>query len=259
MHKTFPCAHTHTPYILQKARAHAHTYTPQSSIANTACKVRAPHLRKLSCAAVQKQSICKMSVHGLTCCATIDDSHKAKYVHQHTHTIFTEARETEHTHPHTMFRESARAHTISREREHTHTHTILTETREREHTHTHNTYRGKRDRAHAHTHHIYYRERAPNRGSFKLGSTQQIPDLDSRAHRAYMQFHNQERQLISLCEIQKCHAARDTDRNSSAGCSRFPLLYLMYSLFRASHATKLNASGAALVAYGCIAYATQQS
>ena len=50
--------------------------------------------------------------------------------------------------------------------------------------------------------------------------------------RAYMQFHNQERQLISLCEIQKCHAARETDRNSSAGCSRFPLLYLLYSLFQ---------------------------
>jgi hypothetical protein len=50
--------------------------------------------------------------------------------------------------------------------------------------------------------------------------------------RAYMQFHNQERQLISLCEIQKCHAVRETDRNSSAGCSRFPLLYLMYSLFQ---------------------------
>jgi hypothetical protein len=74
-------------------------------------------------------------------------------------------------------------------------------------------------------------ERAPNRGSCKLGRTQQIPDLNSRAHRAYMQFHNQERQLISLCEIQKFHAARETDRNSSAGCSRFPLLYLLYSLF----------------------------
>jgi hypothetical protein len=118
MHKTFPCAHTHTPYILQKARAHAHTYTPQSSIANTACKVRAPHLRKLSCAAVQKQSICKMSVHGLTCCATIDDSHKAKYAHQHTHTIF---RESARTRTHTIFRERERTHTIFRERERTHT------------------------------------------------------------------------------------------------------------------------------------------
>ena len=50
--------HTHTPYILQKAHAHhifyrrgdnaqnipRRTYTPQSSIANAACKVRAPHL-----------------------------------------------------------------------------------------------------------------------------------------------------------------------------------------------------------------------
>jgi hypothetical protein len=56
-----------------------------------------------------------------------------------------------------------------------------------------------------------------------------------------MQFHNPERQLVSLCEIQKtnpnqnpktqkCHAARETDRNSSAGCSRFPLIYLLSSL-----------------------------
>ena len=50
--------HTHTPYILQKAHTHhifyrrgdnaqnipRRTYTPQSSIANAACKVRAPHL-----------------------------------------------------------------------------------------------------------------------------------------------------------------------------------------------------------------------
>ena len=50
--------HTHTPYILQKTHAHhifyrrgdtaqnvpMRTYTPQSSIANTTCKVRAPHL-----------------------------------------------------------------------------------------------------------------------------------------------------------------------------------------------------------------------
>jgi hypothetical protein len=98
------------------------TYTPQSSSTNTACKMRAPHLHKLSCVSVQKQTICKMSVHGLTCCSIIDDSHKAKYVHQHTYTIFTEAREGEHTHKHLIYRESA----------HTHTHTNL----EREHAHT---------------------------------------------------------------------------------------------------------------------------
>jgi hypothetical protein len=69
-------AHTHTPYILQKAHAHhifyrrgdtaqnvpMRTYTPQSSIANTTCKVRAPHLLQSllrSSAAAQKQSTCK--------------------------------------------------------------------------------------------------------------------------------------------------------------------------------------------------------
>ncbi len=87
------------------------TYTPQSSSTNTACKMRAPHLHKISCVSVQKQTICKMSVHGLTCCSIIDDSHKAKYVHQHTYTIFTEAREGEHTHKHLIYRESAHAHT----------------------------------------------------------------------------------------------------------------------------------------------------
>ena len=35
----------------------------------------------------------------------------------------------------------------------------------------------------------------------------------------------------SKTKIQKCHAARETERNSSAGCSRFPLFYLLYSLF----------------------------
>ena len=37
-----------------------------------------------------------------------------------------------------------------------------------------------------------------------------IPERITLSPRAYMQFHNQERQLISLCEIQKCHAARES-------------------------------------------------
>ncbi len=77
-------AHTHTHTIFrERARAHTHTiyfttrgdnaqknpmrtYTPQSLITNTACKMRAPHIRKPcfnhccnSCATAQKQSICK--------------------------------------------------------------------------------------------------------------------------------------------------------------------------------------------------------
>jgi hypothetical protein len=57
----------------------------------------------VSCAAVPKQSICKMSVHGLTSCATIDESHKAKCVHRestHTHTPYLEST---HTHTHTIY------------------------------------------------------------------------------------------------------------------------------------------------------------
>ena len=65
----------------------------------------------VSCAAAQKQSIYKMSVHGLASCATIDDSHKAKNVHQHTHTIFRERAHTR-THTHILFRERERTHTI---------------------------------------------------------------------------------------------------------------------------------------------------
>ena len=65
----------------------------------------------VSSAAAQKQSIYKMSVHGLASCATIDDSHKAKNVHQHTHTIFRERAHTR-THTHILFRERERTHTI---------------------------------------------------------------------------------------------------------------------------------------------------
>jgi hypothetical protein len=43
-------------------------------------------------------------------------------------------------------------------------------------------------------------ERVPHRGSFKLGRTQQIPDLNSRAHHT----------VASGLEIQKCHAARES-------------------------------------------------
>jgi len=45
-------------------------------------------------------------------------------------------------------------------------------------------------------------ERAPNRGSFKLGRTQQIPDLNSRAH------HTVASGLHAV--PQKCHAARES-------------------------------------------------
>ena len=65
----------------------------------------------VSCAAAQKQSIYKMSVHGLASCATIDDSHKAKYVHQHTHTIYFTERAHAHTHTHHIFYRK-RTHTI---------------------------------------------------------------------------------------------------------------------------------------------------
>ncbi len=37
-----------------------------------------------------------------------------------------------------------------------------------------------------------------------------IPERITLSPRAYMQFHNHDRQLISLCEIQKCHAARES-------------------------------------------------
>ena len=37
-----------------------------------------------------------------------------------------------------------------------------------------------------------------------------IPELITLSPRFYMQFHNHDRQLISLCEIQKCHAARES-------------------------------------------------
>jgi hypothetical protein len=38
-----------------------------------------------------------------------------------------------------------------------------------------------------------------------------IPERITLPHRAYyMQFHNQERQLISLCEIQNCDAVRES-------------------------------------------------
>jgi hypothetical protein len=90
---------THTPYILQKAHAHhifymrgdtaqnvpMRTYTPQSSIANTTCKVRAPHLLQLllrflcSCAEAGHMQI---SGHGLTSCAAIDESRKVEYTHR---------------------------------------------------------------------------------------------------------------------------------------------------------------------------------
>ena len=76
-------AHTHTIYFTERERTHAHTmyltergdnaqnipmrtYTPQSLIANTACKLRALTSAKpcfnhccISSAAAQKQSICK--------------------------------------------------------------------------------------------------------------------------------------------------------------------------------------------------------
>jgi hypothetical protein len=39
-----------------------------------------------------------------------------------------------------------------------------------------------------------------------------IPERITLSPRAYMQFHNHDRQLISLCEIQKCHAAKNVMR-----------------------------------------------
>jgi len=65
----------------------------------------------ISSAAAQKQSIYKMSVHGLPRCATIDDSHKAKNVHQHTRTIYFTERERARTHTHHIFYRK-RTHTI---------------------------------------------------------------------------------------------------------------------------------------------------
>jgi hypothetical protein len=58
-------------------------------------------------------------------------------------------------------------------------------------------------------------ERAPNRGSFKNAAEHNkylilIPERITLPPRAYMQFHNHDRQLISLCELQKCHAARES-------------------------------------------------
>jgi len=91
--------HTHTPYILQKAHAHhifyrrgdnaqhipMRTCTPQSSIANTACKVRAPHLLqsllRFLCSCAEAGHM-QMSGHGLTSCAAIDESRKVEYVHR---------------------------------------------------------------------------------------------------------------------------------------------------------------------------------
>jgi len=105
--------HTHTAYILQKKRTRTHTHTAiinrkssmQSACAspprplgyfgceglNGVCPSITNHFNHccVSCAAVPKQSICKMSVHGLTSCATIDASHKAKWyierARTHTH------------------------------------------------------------------------------------------------------------------------------------------------------------------------------
>ena len=91
--------HAHTPYILQKAHAHhifyrrgdtaqnipRRTYTPQSSIANTACNVRAPHLLqsllRFLCSCAEAGHM-QMSGHGLTSCAAIDESRKVEYVHR---------------------------------------------------------------------------------------------------------------------------------------------------------------------------------
>jgi hypothetical protein len=91
--------HTHTHHIFYRRRDNAQnipmrTYTPQSSIANTACKVRAPHLLqsllRFLCRCAEAKYM-QRSGHGLTSCTAIDDSHKAKYVHQHTRTIFRES------------------------------------------------------------------------------------------------------------------------------------------------------------------------
>ena len=97
---------TYTPYILQKARAHhifyritgeetlhrdtaqnipMRTCTPQSSIANTACSVRAPHLLqsllRFLCSCAEAGHM-QMSGHGLTSCAAIDESRKVEYKHR---------------------------------------------------------------------------------------------------------------------------------------------------------------------------------
>ena len=69
-----------------------------------------------------------------------------------------------------------------------------------------------------------------------------------------MQFHNHDRQLISLCEIQKWHAAKHVMQPETAP-NRVP----------SNLAAKMQQNAAqkvmqlALVAYGRIAYATQQS
>ena len=92
--------HTHTPY-LESTHTHTHhifyrrgdnaqnvprrTYTPQSLIANTACKVRAPHLLqsllRFLCSCAEARHM-QRSGHGLTSCAAIDDSRRVEYVHR---------------------------------------------------------------------------------------------------------------------------------------------------------------------------------
>ena len=100
---------TYTPYILQRARTHTHThtiyfteshifyrrgdnaqniprrtYTPQSSTANTACKVRASPSSITAAFPLQlRRSRASANVrHGLTSCAAIDDSRKVEYTHR---------------------------------------------------------------------------------------------------------------------------------------------------------------------------------
>ena len=48
-----------------------------------------------------------------------------------------------------------------------------------------------------------------------------IPERITLSPRAYMQFHNHDRQLISLCEIQKCHAAKNVMRPKMS-CGQTP-------------------------------------
>ena len=43
-----------------------------------------------------------------------------------------------------------------------------------------------------------------------------IPERITLSPRAYMQFHNQERQLISLCEIRVGHGMKDASRRVAA-------------------------------------------
>ena len=130
-------ARTHNIYRSKResTRAHTHifykrgdnaqnipmrTYRPQSSNKKTACKVRAPHLRKplgyFVCDGLKgmwPSSITSITAafplqlrrsRAYTKCqrmdATIDDSHKAKNVHQHTHTIYFTERERARTHTH---------------------------------------------------------------------------------------------------------------------------------------------------------------